>query len=760
MPTLSPPDWADGHVLIDVEVGKTTTVDASVPQGVEVLVVQGKDGTGVNLRGAVPTYVDLPDDLGPLDAGASYVVQGNGKLYVWSGTAWPTEENGADFRGMQGDPGRGIDDVFVVGTSLVFSMSDNTSDDVPVPAIQQATDAAAAASGSATAADTWRQAAQAAAGQAGGYATQSGASRDESKTARDQSVAARNDSQAARTDAVNSAAAARVSETNAGISEDNAAASNLQAGAAATRSENAETGAIDARDDAIDAATQSQGFASVAGVARDQSVTAAEQADAHAQAAAASAEEAADVVAAGVPDATDTTKGGIRLPGAEPGELGGTWDHPTVTGWDQKADLVNVNGKMVVPTSQIPARATHEKWVVANTAERLALTPEQVQPGDGAVQLGNPGRGTYFLQGEDPSLESSWQLDVSPTDAVTSVNGYNGPVVLGKGDVGLGNVDNTADVDKPVSGPQSDALATKLSKRTGANQVYTNGADGNPSGQNYTSSPANYTLPFRNGAGTFGVGAPTDPAHPATKDYTDTGLAGKSNVGHAHDAAAIATGTIDAARLPVGTSGTQVAAGNDSRIVNAVPKTRTVSAGAGLDGGGDLSTNRTLSVKYGDTAGTAAQGDDPRLADARTPTNDSVSTAKIQDGAVTLAKLATAVSVSIQQMIDDSVLAAQLVAVNAKTGAYTLVATDANKAVEVTSASAVNVTIPTDASVNFPIGMVIEVDQIGAGKVSIVGASGVTVQSAVTTPTTRAQFSALVLRKRAANLWLVTGDLA
>ena len=49
-------------------------------------------------------------------------------------------------------------------------------------------------------------------------------------------------------------------------------------------------------------------------------------------------------------------------------------------------------------------------------------------------------------------------------------------------------------------------------------------------------------------------------------------------------------------------------------------KTTTISAGTGLSGGGDLSANRTLSVTYGTTAGTAAQGNDSRLSDARTPT--------------------------------------------------------------------------------------------------------------------------------------------
>ena len=51
----------------------------------------------------------------------------------------------------------------------------------------------------------------------------------------------------------------------------------------------------------------------------------------------------------------------------------------------------------------------------------------------------------------------------------------------------------------------------------------------------------------------------------------------------------------------------------------AVLPTRTITAGTGLSGGGDLSANRTFSVTYGTTAGTAAQGNDSRLSDARTP---------------------------------------------------------------------------------------------------------------------------------------------
>ena len=67
------------------------------------------------------------------------------------------------------------------------------------------------------------------------------------------------------------------------------------------------------------------------------------------------------------------------------------------------------------------------------------------------------------------------------------------------------------------------------------------------------------------------------------------------------------------------TSGLQAAL--DSKA----PTTRTITAGTGLTGGGDLTANRTLAVSYGTTAGTAAQGNDTRLSDARTPTSHAAS---------------------------------------------------------------------------------------------------------------------------------------
>src|SRR5690606_20339805 len=50
---------------------------------------------------------------------------------------------------------------------------------------------------------------------------------------------------------------------------------------------------------------------------------------------------------------------------------------------------------------------------------------------------------------------------VPSTQLVTSVNGQTGNIVLGKADVGLGNVDNTSDLAKPISNATQTALDGK-----------------------------------------------------------------------------------------------------------------------------------------------------------------------------------------------------------------------------------------------------------------------------------------------------------
>ena len=54
---------------------------------------------------------------------------------------------------------------------------------------------------------------------------------------------------------------------------------------------------------------------------------------------------------------------------------------------------------------------------------------------------------------------------------VTSVNTYTGDVVLDKSDVGLSNVDNTSDLDKPISNDTQDALDLKYDASNPANYI-------------------------------------------------------------------------------------------------------------------------------------------------------------------------------------------------------------------------------------------------------------------------------------------------
>ena len=61
---------------------------------------------------------------------------------------------------------------------------------------------------------------------------------------------------------------------------------------------------------------------------------------------------------------------------------------------------------------------------------------------------------------------------------VTKVAGKTGAVTLAKGDVGLGNVDNTSDANKPVSTKQQEALNGKQAKITASGLLKGNGSGG------------------------------------------------------------------------------------------------------------------------------------------------------------------------------------------------------------------------------------------------------------------------------------------
>lgn len=150
-----------------------------------------------------------------------------------------------------------------------------------------------------------------------------------------------------------------------------------------------------------------------------------------------------------------------------------------------------------------------------------------------------------------------------------------------------------------------------------------------------------------------------------------------------------------------------------------------VTAGTGLSGGG---TSGTVTISI-DTSVTAD------LTTAQTLTNKTLTDAKINLG------------------------------FDAETASYTAVLANNSQVVTMNNASANTFSIPTNASVAFPIGTQINVLQIGAGQTTIqaVTSGTTTIQStgaAPAAPKLRVRYSAATCVKAGTDLWYVFGDIS
>jgi hypothetical protein len=154
----------------------------------------------------------------------------------------------------------------------------------------------------------------------------------------------------------------------------------------------------------------------------------------------------------------------------------------------------------------------------------------------------------------------------------------------------------------------------------------------------------------------------------------DGRLTAASNTTIAIAASAVTSGTLDAARLPLATTGAAGAVivgtglgvssgtvsvtygtssgtacqGNDSRLSDA--RTPTSHTHGNITNAGAIGSTANLPVitttsgvlttgTFGTSASSFCEGNDARLSDTRTPTDNTVSTAKIQNDAVTYAKI-------------------------------------------------------------------------------------------------------------------------
>lgn len=111
-----------------------------------------------------------------------------------------------------------------------------------------------------------------------------------------------------------------------------------------------------------------------------------------------------------------------------------------------------------LPTSVFPPLAINDVFTVTSQAAMLALT---AQRGDIAIRTDI--NRTFVLSTDSPTTLADW-IQMTAGGDVTSVAGRTGAVTLAKADVGLANVDNTSDANKPVSTAQQAADDLRLLK--------------------------------------------------------------------------------------------------------------------------------------------------------------------------------------------------------------------------------------------------------------------------------------------------------
>jgi len=225
-----------------------------------------------------------------------------------------------------------------------------------------------------------------------------------------------------------------------------------------------------------------------------------------------------------------------------------------------------------------------------------------------------------------------------------------------------------------------------------------------------------------------------------------------------------ASAAIALSKLASGTSA-QVVLGNAS----GVPTYTTVSGDVTITNAGvtaissgvivDADVNASAAISHSKlaniTAGSILMGNASNVPTATAVSGDVTITSSgvtaIAAGVIVNADISSTAAIELGKLAD--------ISTSAQTASYTLVLADKNKVVEMGVASANTLTVPTNATVAFPVGSQINILQTGAGQTTVAAAGGVTINA---TPglKLRAQWSYATLIKRATDTWVLVGDLS
>lgn len=343
--------------------------------------------------------------------------------------------------------------------------------------------------------------------------------------------------------------------------------------------------------------------------------------------------------------------------------------------------------------------------------------------------------------------------------------------------VGLGNVNNTADLDKPISNAVQSALDAKLSL-SGGTMTGKITLDGDPSQALHaatkqyvdnlaaglhvheaahaatTDTLANLiasTVTYNNGTdgvgATLSLGANLTTLDGHTLNNGDRILV-KNQANAAHNGIYVRTSATLLTRADDFNSAAEIAGGDLVFVENGTLYNST--AWVVENEVNTVGTDNILWAQFSGagtvTAGTNIQVDGLQVSVISNPTFANVVTASsgvaFSDGTQT------------KQGVPS------ITVITPRTASYTLASlAERDTIIEISNTSATTLTIPLDSTLNFPVGTTLDIIQTNTGQVTIAGEGGVTVNA---TPglKLRARWSSATLLKRAANTWLAFGDLS
>ena len=349
----------------------------------------------------------------------------------------------------------------------------------------------------------------------------------------------------------------------------------------------------------------------------------------------------------------------------------------------------------------------------------------------------------------------------------------NTPTGITKSDVGLANVDNTSDANKPVSSATQTALDLKAPL---ANPTFTGTVSG------ITKSMV----------GLGSVDNTADTAKPIST-ATQTALDLKAPL-----ASPALTGTPTAPTAAAADNSTKVATtAYADRAASNAAAALVASAPAALDTLNELATALGNDASFSTTMTNALAAKAPLASPTFTGTvtlpSGTVTSGMILDGTIVDADINASAAIAqskISGLTSDLAAKAPLASptftgtvtvaasgvaftdgtqtkegvpsrttISQKTANYTLAAlTERDSMIEMNSASATTLTVPTNATLAYPVGTTIDILRVGAGAVDVAAAAGVTINA---TPglKLRAQWSSATLMKRATDTWVLLGDL-